>query len=108
MRLLFILLLCIASLHAQKREVGVNKPYKTIKQALKASNDGDTVLVHKGIYKEGNLRIEKKIVFLGIDFPVLDGQKKVEVLSIHADSVIVKGFRVINSGFAALEDRSCT
>lgn len=104
MRLLFILLLCIASLHAQKREVGVNKPYKTIKQALKASNDGDTVLVHKGIYKEGNLRIEKKIVFLGIDFPVLDGQKKVEVLSIHADSVIVKGFRVINSGFAALED----
>jgi len=104
MRLLFILLLCITSLHAQKREVGANKPYKTIKQALNASNDGDTVLVHKGIYKEGNIRIDKKIVFLGKDFPVLDGQKRVEVLSIHADSVIVKGFRVINSGFAALED----
>jgi len=104
MRLLFILLLCIASLHAQKREVGTNKPYKTIKQALKASNDGDTVLVHKGIYKEGNLRVDKKIVFLGKDFPVLDGQKKAEVLSIHADSVVVKGFKVINSGFAALED----
>ncbi len=104
MRLLFILLLCITSLHAQKREVGANKPYKTIKQALNASNDGDTVLVHKGIYKEGNIRIDKKIVFLGKDFPVLDGQKKVEVLSVHSDSVIVKGFRVINSGFAALED----
>jgi nitrous oxidase accessory protein len=104
MRLLFIFLLSIASLHAQKREVGVNKLYKTIKQALNASNDGDTVLVHKGIYKEGNIRIDKKIVFLGNDFPVLDGQKKAEVLSIHADSVIVKGFRVINSGFAALED----
>jgi len=104
MRLLFLLLLCISSLQAQKLEVGVNKPYKTIKQALKASNDGDTVLVYKGIYKEGNLRIDKKIVFLGKDFPVLDGQKKVEVLSIHADSVVVKGFRVINSGFAALED----
>jgi len=104
MRLLFILLLCITSLQAQKREVGANKPYKTIKQALNASKDGDTVLVHKGIYKEGNIRIDKKIVFLGKDFPVLDGQKRVEVLSIHADSVIVKGFRVINSGFAALED----
>ena len=104
MRLLFILLLCISSLQAQKLEVGTNKPYKTIKQALKASKVGDTVLVHKGIYKEGNLRIDKKIVFLGKDFPVLDGQKKVEVLSIHADSVVVKGFRVINSGFAALED----
>lgn len=104
MRLLFILLLCITSLQAQKREVGANKPYKTIKQALNASKDGDTVLVHKGIYKEGNIRIDKKIVFLGKDFPVLDGQKRVEVLSIHADSVILKGFRVINSGFAALED----
>ena len=104
MRLLFILLLCITSLQAQKREVGANKPYKTIKQALNASKDGDTVLVHKGIYKEGNIRIDKKIVFLGKDFPVLDGQKKVEVLSVHSDSVIVKGFRVINSGFAALED----
>lgn len=104
MRLLFIFFLCTFSLQAQKLEVGTNKPYKTIKQALKASNDGDTVLVHKGIYKEGNIRIDKKIVFLGKDFPVLDGQKKVEVLSIHADSVIVKGFRVINSGFAALED----
>ena len=104
MRLLFILLLCISSLQAQKLEVGTNKPYTTIKQALIASKVGDTVLVHKGIYKEGNLRIDKKIVFLGKDFPVLDGQKKVEVLSIHADSVVVKGFRVINSGFAALED----
>lgn len=104
MRLLFIFFLCTFLLQAQKLEVGANKPYKTIKQALKASNDGDTVLVHKGIYKEGNIRIDKKIVFLGKDFPVLDGQKKVEVLSIHADSVIVKGFRVINSGFAALED----
>ncbi len=104
MRLLFILLLFISSLHAQKLEVGVNKPYKTINQALKASKNGDTVLVHKGIYKEGNIRIEKKIVFLGKDYPVLDGQKKVEVLSIHADSVVVKGFKVINSGFAALDD----
>lgn len=104
MRLLFFLLLCISSLQAQKLEVGTNKPYKTIKQALKASKVGDTVLVHKGIYKEGNLRIDKRIVFLGKDFPILDGQKKVEVLSIHADSVVVKGFKVINSGFAALED----
>ncbi|WP_415060260.1 nitrous oxide reductase family maturation protein NosD [Flavobacterium sp.] len=104
MRLLFIFFLCTFSLQAQKLEVGANKPYRTIKQALNASKDGDTVLVHKGIYKEGNIRVDKKIVFVGKDFPVLDGQKKVEVLSIHADSVIVKGFRVINSGFAALED----
>lgn len=103
-RLYILFLFVFSSFQAQVLEVGVNKPFKTIKQALKAVEVGDTVMVHKGVYKEGNIRIDKKIVFIGKNFPVLDGQKKVEVLSIHADSVVVKGFKVINSGFAALED----
>ncbi|WP_291118008.1 nitrous oxide reductase family maturation protein NosD [Flavobacterium sp. UBA6135] len=103
-RFCLLFLFFVASFQAQVLEVGTNKPFKTIKQALKKAEVGDTVMVHKGIYKEGNIRIDKKIVFLGKDFPILDGQKKVEVLSIHADSVVVKGFKVINSGFAALED----
>lgn len=103
-RLYLLFLFAVATFQAQVLEVGTNKPFKTIKLALQASKAGDTVIVHKGWYKEGNLRIDKKIVFLGKDFPVLDGQKKTEVLSIHADSVVVKGFKVINSGYAALDD----
>lgn len=85
-------------------EVGTNKPVKSIKKALSLAKDGDTVLVHKGIYKEGNIIIDKKIVFMGKNFPILDGQKKYEVLSIKADSVVVQGFKVIRSGYASLED----
>ncbi|MDP2160521.1 MAG: nitrous oxide reductase family maturation protein NosD, partial [Flavobacterium sp.] len=103
-RLYLLFLFAVATFQAQVLEVGTNKPFKTIKLALQASKAGDTVIVHKGWYKEGNLRIDKKIVFLGKDFPVLDGQKKTEVLSIQADSVVVKGFKVINSGYAALDD----
>ncbi|GGD34511.1 nitrous oxide reductase family maturation protein NosD [Flavobacterium orientale] len=103
-RLCLLFLFVVATFQAQVLEVGTNKPFKTIKLALKASKAGDTVIVHKGLYKEGNIRIDKKIVFLGKDFPVIDGQKKTEVLSIHADSVVVKGFKVINSGYAALDD----
>ena len=85
-------------------EVGPNKSIKSIKRAIVLAKSGDTVLVQKGIYKEGNIIINKKIVFIGKNYPILDGQKKYEVLSIKADGVIVKGFKVIKSGYATLED----
>ena len=101
---LYICLLFSSLIHANVIEVGPNKPIKSIKKALSLAKVGDTVMVHQGLYKEGNIIINKKIVFLGKNLPVLDGQKKYEVLSIKADSVVVDGFKVIKSGYATLED----
>ena len=84
--------------------VGKHYPVKSIHQAIAQSKNGDTIIVHSGLYREGNIVINKKIVFLGKEFPVLDAQKQGEVLSVKADSVVVKGFKIINSGFAALDD----
>ncbi|TRX38875.1 nitrous oxide reductase family maturation protein NosD [Flavobacterium sp. ZT3R18] len=102
--LLYIILLFSSFLKANVIEVGVNKPIKSIKKAIALAKVGDTVLVYKGIYKEGNIVIDKRIVFLGKGFPVLDGQKKHEVLSVKADGVIVDGFKIINSGYGTLDD----
>ena len=102
--LLYIFLLLSSFLQARVIEVGHNKPIKSIKTAINLAKTSDTVLVYKGLYREGNIVINKRIVFLGKDYPVLDGQKKYEVLSIKADRVIVKGFKVIRSGRASLED----
>ncbi len=60
--------------------------------------------VYSGIYKEGNLIITKSIYFEGIGLPVLDGQKKYEVLSVKANSVTICGFKIIRSGYATLND----
>jgi len=101
----FILFLLFFSIgKAATINVGANFPVKKIKQALALAKDGDTILVHSGIYKEGTILINKKIYFIGKNFPVLDGQHKKEVLSINANDVVVKGFKVINSGHAALND----
>ena len=101
---LYICLLFSSLIHANVIEVGPDKPIKSIKKAISLAKVGDTVMVHQGLYKEGNIIINKKIVFLGKNLPVLDGQKKYEVLSIKADSVVVDGFKVIKSGYATLED----
>ena len=85
-------------------KVGEMQLFKKIKPALLSCNYGDTVIVEKGIYKEGNIIIDKSIVFLGVGLPVLDGDRKFEVLSIKAHSVTVKGFRVQHSSYATLDD----
>ena len=103
-KLLYIFLLFSSFVHAKVIEVGPNKSITSIKKAIVLAKVGDTVLVQKGVYKEGNIIINKRIVFIGKNYPILDGQKKYEVLSIKADGVIVKGFKVIKSGYATLED----
>lgn len=101
---IFFLLILPILLNAATIKVGKKQSVKTITQALSRATHGDTVLVDEGTYKEGNIIINKTIVFKGINYPVLDGEKKFEILSVKAPSVIVTGFKVIRSGYASLED----
>jgi len=103
-KLVYILFFFYSISNAKIITVGKAFPVKTIKKAISLANDGDTIIVTQGLYKEGNIIINKKITFLGKNQPTLDGQNKFEVLSIAADSVVVKGFKIINSGYAALDD----
>lgn len=96
--------ICSFALAQNTLEVGAGKPYKTIKQALQAAQDGDKVIVHKGIYKEGTVVIDKKIQFIGKDYPVIDGQAIDDVIAIKSSDVVVKGLKVINSGYATMKD----
>ena len=79
-------------------KVGKNEKFKTIKQAIAAAKSGDTVVVQKGIYREGTINLEKPIVLLGVDRPVLDGNFKGEIITFRADNIVLKGFKLINSG----------
>jgi len=106
MRLLLIAILFYNFSFAETIRVGKSERVKSIKEAIAMAKAGDTLIVQKGVYQEGNIQINKKIVFLGVNFPTLDGQNKSEVVSIGADSVVVKGFRIVNSGHSALSDPS--
>jgi len=86
--------------------VGVGRLYKNITTGVDAAVAGDTVLVDAGNYKEKNLVIRKNVVLKGINFPVLDGEKKYEIISVKADGVVVDGFRIVHSGISSLEDLS--
>lgn len=85
---------------------GANRNCKTITAAVAAASAGDTVLVDAGYYTEKKLEIRKAIVLKGINYPVLDGQKKYEIIYVKADGVTIDGFRVIHSGISSIDDIS--
>lgn len=107
MKMIFTLLLCCflgSTTSASIIHVGSQHAFKTIIPALKFAKHGDSVLVEKGFYKEGNIIIDKAIFFLGRDFPTIDGDRKFEVLSIKSNNVTVKGFKIQHSGYATIDD----
>ena len=65
---------------------------------MEAAKNGDTILVKKGHYKEGNINVTKSLTFIGEGRPVLDGEMKYEIMSFRANHIILKGFKLINSG----------
>lgn len=105
--LLLILLLSIFGsndLFATKYRVGQQHTIKKIRDGIALAKGGDTLLVSAGNYREGNLIIEKSLVLIGENFPVLDGEDKFEILTIHAHHVVIKGFRFIDTGIASIND----
>lgn len=101
-----ILFFCFARLCcvANVLYVGRKATYQTIKQAVDAAKNGDTVLVETGVYLEKNIIINRSIVLKGINYPVLDGEKKYEIISVKANGVTISGFKVIHSGISSIVD----
>ncbi len=79
-------------------KVGKNEQYKTIKSAIAAAQSGDTIFVQKGHYIEGTIDLQKSITLIGIDRPVIDGNMIGEIITFNADNIVLKGFKLINSG----------
>lgn len=95
---ILILLLSACSLQAANQQVGKGRGNASIQAALTKAQPGDTVWIHEGIYKEGNLTIDKPLTLIGVGFPVLDGQRQHEIITVTASDVTIHGFELRNSG----------
>jgi nitrous oxidase accessory protein len=84
--------------------VGKNREIKTIQNGVSIANDGDTVLVDAGLYKEGGIIISKSIVLKGINHPVIDGEYKHEILFIRGKEITIDGFKLQHTGRSEIKD----
>lgn len=104
--LLALLVLPIIHSSATTIPVGQSEKVTSIKKAIAEANPGDTVLILPGIYREGNIILQKSIVLLGKDYPVLDGENEFEILTVHTQGAVIQGLKFINTGIASIEDKA--
>ena len=69
-----------------------------LQAAIDAAQPGDVIQVPPGRY-QGNFLIEKSITLEGIDWPIIDGNNRGNVIEIdHAPQITIRGFVIRNSG----------
>jgi len=100
--ILFLLIAIVSQ--AKSIEVGMQKKYVTITSAFNACNAGDTIFIHAGTYYEKNFIINKPITLIGINYPILDGEFKYEIISVQSSYVVINGLKIQNSGVSSIVD----
>ncbi|SKB42975.1 nitrous oxidase accessory protein [Dyadobacter psychrophilus] len=101
---LWLLAATVMELSARTIRVGKTQSVTSIRQAIRVALAGDTILVDKGLYQEGNIIIDKPLVLKGIETPVLSGQKKYEIISVKSPHVVIEGFVIKASGQSSMQD----
>lgn len=106
LRLIIILptIVLSSALAARTIVVGKDQPVTSIRKAIELAKEKDTILVQQGVYKEGNIILNKNIILLGQNYPVLDGEKKFEILTVSGVNITIKGFQLQNCGQSAMND----
>ncbi len=101
---LILLCICLAATDVIAKTIKVSPNGMDLKHAVNNAAAGDTILVSKGTYKPGNVIIEKSITILGEGMPVLDGEKKHEIFTVHANGLTISGLKFINTGVSSIND----
>ncbi|MFV9676360.1 MAG: NosD domain-containing protein [Methanosarcinales archaeon] len=75
-----------------------NPDFNTIGEAISAAYDGDTINVYAGSYT--NITVDKTLTLQGVDRPVIDakGIADTDAVKINAPCVLLKGFKITNTG----------
>ena len=98
------LLISATSLFAKQIEVCPTCEISTLKKAIDIAEDGDEIILNKGIYKEHDITITKSIKITGIDFPIIDGEDLETIFNIRADNFSLSGLKIINVGQSYTKD----
>lgn len=103
-KLVFLMLLFVVPTVAKTWVVKLDSELTSVRQAIQLANAGDTILVMSGIYKEGNILVNKSLTITGKDYPTFDGEFKYEVFTVVANNVTISNLHIINTGVASLHD----
>jgi len=83
--------------------IRVPEDYLTIKEAILAAGPGDTIVVHEGLYAEGEIVVAKPLTLMAEGQVLVDGlQTAWSVFNVKSDCVVIDGFIIKNAQYAGI------
>lgn len=86
--------------------IDAKEKIKSISEGIFLAKSYDTLIIKRGIYKEGNIKIDKPLTIKGIDNPILDGDSQFEILTISSEEVHISGLTFHNAGVNYLKENA--
>ena len=102
--ILMMMLLSYTKVEAEVITVCSDCKVTSVKKGIALAQDYDTVLVKKGTYYEHDIFVDKPLTLKGEGYPIIDGQKKGEIIKITSDHVTIDGLFIINVGISYTTD----
>jgi nitrous oxidase accessory protein len=79
-------------------------PLRTITAAIASAPRHARILVKAGVYAEPTLVVDKPLEIIGEGWPVLDGRRARQIMTVTADSVKIRGLHFEHVGTSFTED----
>ncbi len=76
----------------------------SIKMGIEQAAEFDTLLIMEGSYREFNIVINKPLTLKGVNYPVIDGEDKGEIITVVSDNVTIDGLFIKNVGTSYTSD----
>lgn len=103
----YILLLTLfAADYNFSQQIIIISPDDNLTKVIENVPDGSVIKLKSGTYNVDKLRINKSITLIGEDYPVINGNKKDEVITISASNVKIKGLVIQNAGINYLQENA--
>lgn len=93
-------------MHADIIIVEKGTAVNSISKAVEIAKPYDEIIIKSGIYAEGNIIITKPLKIVGFDNPVIDGESKFEIFTVHSDDVSISGLTFKNAGVNYLKENA--
>ncbi len=104
--IIFLFIFFSANSFADKIIVDKKSSLNSIQKAISLAKPHDEIIIKEGYYSEGNILIDKPLHITGINFPIIDGNNKVEIITVISDSVFISGIIFKNAGISYLEENA--
>lgn len=105
---LILLLIIVVSKNILSKEIIVSRSgsFLTIKQAIEAAQEKDTIIIKPGYFAEGNIKINKSITLIGEGEAIVDGKGDGEIFTVTASDVKISNLIIKNSGISYLSENA--